>query len=77
MFPINPLTIIVVLDDENLPQNLTPVSLYRTKSPLATSENNEVDFHDLLKDSTRFCIYQFSKTSIKTNCNHYPIYKYA
>ena len=48
MFPINPLTIIVVLDDENLPQNLTPVLLYRTKAPLATSENNEVDFNDLL-----------------------------
>ena len=48
MFPINPLTIIVVLDDENLPQNRTPVLLYRTKAPLATSENNEVDFNDLL-----------------------------
>ena len=61
LISIDPLTIfdvIIILDDENFPQNFTPASLLFSRATLATSENKDDDSDYLLKDMIQLSIFK-------------------
>ena len=66
LISIDPLTIfdvIIILDDENFPQNFTPASLLFSRATLATSENKDAC-------SKTWFNYPFSRNNKTFDCNH-------